>query len=728
MKVIKRDGEEVVFSKTNIINAISKANQRVKIDERFTNDEIKNIAKSIEERCKQETHAVNVEDIQEFIENALMEQGKFNIAREYITYRYQRYMNRQKNTTDDKILALLENRNEEIKQENANKNPTIASTMRDYMAGEVSKDISKRYLIPSDIIKAHEDGIIHFHDMDYFAQPIYNCCVWNLEDILQNGTVINGVKIDKPHTFLTACTIASQVSAIIASNQYGGQTFSLAHLAPFVQDTRDYYRRKLSSYCTTLTDTQLDELVEAETMKNIKDGIQTLQYQLVTISSTNGQTPFVSMSMYLNEAKNEQEKADLALIIEEVLRQRIVGIKNKNGQYFTNAFPKLLYFLEEDNTKEGDKYYYLTQLAAECTMKRMVPDYISEKIMLEQKKDKKGRGYAFPCMGCRSFLSVWTDPSSGEAKFYGRFNKGVVTINLPYVGLLANKDIEKFWYILDQKLELCHRALRLRHEHLVDVTSDVAPTLWQYGAIARLAPGEKINKLLYGGYSTISLGYVGLWETVYALIGEDTWTDEGKELAVQIMECLKTKCDQWDSIEHIGYSVYGTPEESTTYKFAKALQKTFGNDLHLVTDKNYVTNSYHVPVWYGLEDGMNAFRKIDIEQEFQKYSTGGAISYVEMPKTDNKEAVLSVIRYIYDNIMYCELNNMGSTICHECGEEGTIEIRPDENGKLHWVCSNCGNEDSDKMTITVRVCGYLSSGNDINQGRMADVASRKTHL
>ena len=727
MKVIKRCGEEVTFSKTNIINAISQANQRVRLSERLTNAEIKEIAKEIEDRCKAETHAINVEDIQEFVEDAIMERNKFCIAREYITYRYQKYLNKQKNTTDDRILALLANNNEEIKQENANKNPTVVSTMRDYMAGEVSKDISKRYLIPSDIIKAHEDGIIHFHDMDYFAQPIYNCCLWNLEDILQNGTVINGVKIEKPHTFLTACTIASQCSAIIASSQYGGQTFTLAHLAPFVEDTRKYFRDKLLKYCPTLSEEQLNTLVEAETLKNIEDGIQTLQYQLVTISSTNGQTPFVSVCMYLNEAKNEQEKKDLALIIEEVLKQRIKGIKNKNGQYFTNAFPKLLYILEEDNVDPSGEYYYLTELAAECTMKRMVPDYISEKVMKEQKKDKKGNGYAFPCMGCRSFLSPWLDDDKNP-KFYGRFNKGVVTVNLPYVGLLANKDLEKFWYILDQKLELCHRALRLRHEHLVGVTSDVAPLLWQYGAIARLAPGEKIDKLLTNGYSTISLGYVGLWETVYSLLGTDTWTEEGQELATKIMEYLKTKCEQWDSIEHIGYSVYGTPEESTTYKFAKALQKTFGNNIKFITNKNYVTNSYHVPVWYGIEDGMNAFRKIDIEKDFQKFSTGGAISYVEMPKTQNKEAVLSIIRYIYDNIMYCELNNMGSTICNKCGEEGTIDIVPDDNGKLKWKCSNCGNDDTNEMTITVRVCGYLSSGNDINQGRMADVASRKTHL
>ena len=654
MNIRKRNGSEVKFNRNNIIEAISKANEKVRLEDRLTIQEIKDIAKTIDEKCKTSIATIQSNDIQNFVENFIMEYGKFDVAKEYITYRYQKALDNRKNTIDDRVLSLLNNDNEDILQENANKNPTIVSTMRDYMAGEVSKDISQRYLLPADIYQAHKEGKIHFHDMDYFAMPIHNCDLWNLEDMLQNGTVINNVKIEKPHTFLTAATITSQISAIVASSQYGGQTFTLAHLAPFVEETRNYFRKKFKEELTTLTDEQLEELVEKETRRNVKDGIQTLQYQLVTISTTNGQTPFVSVCMYLNEAKNEKEKEDLAIIIEEVLRQRIQGLKNEAGEYVTNAFPKLLYILEEDNIHEGDKYYYLTELAAQCTMKRMVPDYISEKVMKEWKKDKKGNGYCFPTMGCRSILSVWTDPKTKKGKFYSRFNKGVVTINLPYVALECRDkngvpNIERFWYMLGERLELCHRALRLRHEHLVGVKSDVAPILWQHGALARLKPGETIDKLLYNGYSTISLGYVGLWETVKLLTNENTWDEKGHELAIKIMKKLKESCEIWDSVEHIGYSLYGTPEESTTFKFAEALQKSFGI-VKGVTDKNYVTNSYHVPVWEGLEDGMDAFRKIDIETEFQKYSVGGAISYIEAPITNNNQAILSIIKYIYDNI------------------------------------------------------------------------------
>ena len=732
MNIRKRNGSEVKFNRNNIIEAISKANEKVRLEDRLTIQEIKDIAKTIDEKCKTSIATIQSNDIQNFVENSIMEHGKFDVAKEYITYRYQKALDNRKNTIDDRVLSLLNNDNEDILQENANKNPTIVSTMRDYMAGEVSKDISQRYLLPADIYQAHKEGKIHFHDMDYFAMPIHNCDLWNLEDMLQNGTVINNVKIEKPHTFLTAATITSQISAIVASSQYGGQTFTLAHLAPFVEETRNYFRKKFKEELTTLTDEQLEELVEKETRRNVKDGIQTLQYQLVTISTTNGQTPFVSVCMYLNEAKNEKEKEDLAIIIEEVLRQRIQGLKNEAGEYVTNAFPKLLYILEEDNIHEGDKYYYLTDLAAQCTMKRMVPDYISEKVMKEWKKDKKGNGYCFPTMGCRSILSVWTDPKTKKGKFYSRFNKGVVTINLPYVALECRDkngvpNIERFWYMLGERLELCHRALRLRHEHLVGVKSDVAPILWQHGALARLKPGETIDKLLYNGYSTISLGYVGLWETVKLLTNENTWEEKGHEIAVKIMKKLKESCEIWDSVEHIGYSLYGTPEESTTFKFAEALQKSFGI-VKGVTDKNYVTNSYHVPVWEGLEDGMDAFRKIDIETEFQKYSVGGAISYIEAPITNNNQAILSIIKYIYDNIVYCEINNMGSCHCGSCGTDGNITLIPDENGKLHWHCNNCGCEDLSKLTCVVRVCGYLSSGNAVNQGRLADIRERKTHI
>ena len=729
MKIIKRNGSEETFSRRKIIEAIEKANQRVKLDARLSNDEIKQIAGNIEEVCKQSSATVNSGDISNMVEDKIAECGKFLVAKEYIIAHYEQMVNSRKNTIDDRILSLLSNDNEVLQQENANKNPQIMSVARDYMAGEVSKDISMRYLIPSDIYKAHKDGIIHFHDLDYFAMLEHNCDLWNLEDMLTNGTVINSKQIDPPHTFLTACTITSQISAVISSSQYGGQTFTLSHLAPFVEKTRQYYRdhdRKEPAF-QKMTDEEFEACVEYNTRRNIRDGIQTLNYQLNTISGTNGQTPFVSVCMYLGEVSDEHTKADLALIIEEVLKQRIAGMKNERGEPISQAFPKLLYILEPDNIEKDGKYYYLTELAAECTMKRMVPDYISEKVMKEWKKDKKGNGYCFPTMGCRSILSVWTDPKTKKAKFYGRFNKGVVSINLPYAALLSGGDMEKFWYILDQKLELCHRALRLRHEHLVGVKSDVAPILWQHGALARLKPGETIDKLLVGGYSTISLGYVGLWETVKYMTGENTWDDKGHEFAVAVMKHLKEMCEMWDSVEHIGYSLYGTPEESLTQKFSEALTKTFGK-IEGITDKKYVTNSYHVPVWFGLEDGMDAFRKIDIETEFQKYSVGGAISYIEAPITQNKEAVLAIIRYIYDNIVYCEINNMGSCHCSKCNTDGHVVLVPDEHGKLRWHCNNCGNEDLSLLTCVVRVCGYLSSGNAVNQGRLEDIMHRKPHI
>ena len=729
MKLIKRNGAEEIFSKKKLAESIEKANQQVPLESRMSTDEVRQLTSSIEGKCKSSTATVNTGDIADMVEDGIANCGKFLVAKAYIIAHYERMVNRRSNTIDDRILSLLSNSNEVLQQENANKNPQIMSVARDYMAGEVSKDISMRYLIPSDIYKAHKDGIIHFHDLDYFAMLEHNCDLWNLEDMLQNGTVINKKFIKKPHTFLTACTITSQISAVISSSQYGGQTFTLTHLAPFVEETRKYFRehdRKEPEFAK-LSDEEFEAYVDYNTRRNIRDGIQTLNYQLNTISGTNGQTPFVSICMYLGECDDPHTKDDLALVIEEVLRQRIQGMQNELGEPISQAFPKLLYILEEDNIHPESKYYYLTELAAECTMKRMVPDYISEKVMKEWKKDKKGNGYCFPTMGCRSILSVWTDPKTKKAKFYGRFNKGVVSLNLPYCALLSKKDPEKFWYILEQKLELCHRALRLRHEHLVGVKSDVAPILWQYGALARLKPGETIDKLLVGGYSTISLGYVGLWETVKYMTGENTWDERGHEFAVAVMKKLKESCETWDAVEHIGYSLYGTPEESLTQKFSEALTKTFG-EIPEITDKNYVTNSYHVPVWFGLEDGMDAFRKIDIETEFQKYSVGGAISYIEAPINQNKEAVLSIIKYIYDNIVYCEINNMGSCHCSECGCDGEVELVEDEHGKLYWKCKNCGNTDLSKLTCVVRVCGYLSSGNAVNQGRLHDIKDRKPHI
>lgn len=716
MKIRKRNGSEVTFNRQNIVEAISRANEKVRIDERLTIQEIKDIAKSIEDTCKVSPVAIGYKDIQKMVETAIMKAGKYEVATEYITFRYQKALEERKNTIDDRVLSLLNGENEDIQQENANKNPNIVSTMRDYMAGEVSKDISQRYLIPSDIYDAHKEGIIHFHDMDYFAMPIHNCCLINLDDMLQNGTIISGTQIDKPHTFRNACNIASQIVAQVASSQYGGQTITASHLSKFINVAREYFKKEYP----TLTDAQIEDLVK----KDIRDGVQTLQYQILTLQTTNGQTPFVSVALYLNEAENENEKENLALVIEEILKQRIKGVKNENGQYYANPFPKLLYVLEEDNIHEGDKYYYLTKLAAECTTKRMVPDYISEKVMKKLKVSKKGEeGDCYPCMGCRSFLTPYRDPKTKKPKYYGRFNQGVVTINLPDVALSAKGDLEKFWWILEQRLELCHRALRLRHEHLRGVKSDVAPILWQNGAFARLKKGETIDKLLYNGYSTISLGYAGLYETVKVLIGKSITDDEGMELGKKIMQKLNDKCRDWKTVEKIDYSVYGTPIENTTEKFAKCLQRRFGT-IPGITDRNYVTNSYHVPVF----EKIDAFKKIDIEAELQKLSPGGAISYIETPNMENNvDAVLSVIKYIYDNIMYCEIN-AELDWCHCCGSTGTIKMIRNEDGKFIWHCDQCGNEDLNKMNVVRRVCGYLGNANFMAQGRMGDIHDRVKHI
>lgn len=716
MNIRKRNGSEVKFNRNNIIEAISRANEKVRIEERLTIQEIKDIAKTIEDDCKNSPVAIGYKDIQKMVETSIMKAGKFEVATEYITFRYQKALEERKNTIDDRVLSLLNGVNEDIQQENANKNPNIVSTMRDYMAGEVSKDISQRYLIPSDIYDAHKEGIIHFHDMDYFAMPIHNCCLINLDDMLQNGTIISGTQIDKPHTFRNACNIASQIVAQVASSQYGGQTITASHLSKFINVSREYFKKEFP----TLTDEQIEDLVK----KDIRDGVQTLQYQILTLQTTNGQTPFVSVCLYLNEAESEEEKENLALVIEEILKQRIKGVKNENGQYYANPFPKLLYVLEEDNIHEGDKYYYLTQLAAECTTKRMVPDYISEKIMKKLKISKKGEeGDCYPCMGCRSFLTPYRDPVTKKPKYYGRFNQGVVTINLPDVALSAKGDIDKFWYILEQRLELCHRALRLRHEHLRGVKSDVAPILWQNGAFARLKKGETIDKLLYNGYSTISLGYAGLYETVKVLCGKSLTDEEGMNLGKKIMKTLNDKCNAWKQVEKIDYSVYGTPIENTTEKFAKCLQRRFGT-IEGITDRNYITNSYHVPVF----EHIDAFKKIDVEAELQKLSPGGAISYIETPNMENNvEAVLTVIKYIYDNILYCEINSQLDW-CHCCGGVGKIDMVRNEDGKLIWRCSNCGNEDISRMNVVRRICGYLGSANAMSQGRMGDIHDRVYHI
>ena len=723
MRIIKRNGSEEDFNIEKIINAVKKANGSG--EHKFLTDEqIEDVADYVEYKCNKIRRAVSVEEIQDMVEDQLMAKGAFELARRYVRYRYNRSLVRKANTTDNRILSLIECNNEEVKQENSNKNPTVNSVQRDYMAGEVSRDLTRRMLLPADIVEADKEGIIHFHDSDYFAQHMHNCDLVNLEDMLQNGTVISDTLIERPHSFSTACNIATQIIAQVASNQYGGQSISLAHLAPFVQVSREKIRRETLAEIEELgvhpTEEKINDIVEQRLRKEVNRGVQTIQYQVVTLLTTNGQAPFVTVFMYLNETKNEQEKHDLAMIIEETLKQRHKGVKNEKGVWITPAFPKLIYVLEEDNITEDSKYWYLTELAAKCTAKRMVPDYISEKVMLQSKIDKNGEGHCFTCMGCRSFLTPYVD-ENGKPKYYGRFNQGVVTVNLIDIGLSAGKDLDKFWKIFDERMELCHRALQCRHERLTGTLSDAAPILWQYGALARLKKGEKIDKLLHGGYSTLSLGYAGLWECVYSLIGKKLTEKEGKELGLEIMQKLNDYCAKWKKAENIDYSLYGTPLESTTYKFAKCLQKRFGI-IKGVTDKNYITNSYHVHV----TENIDAFSKLKLESEFQALSPGGAISYVEVPNMqDNIPAVLQVIKFIYDNIMYAELNTK-SDYCQVCGYDGEIKIVHDD-GKLVWECPNCGNRDQDKMNVARRTCGYIGT-QFWNQGRTQEIEERVLHL
>ena len=723
MRIIKRNGSEEDFNIEKIINAVKKANGSG--EHKFLTDEqIEDVADYVEYKCNKIRRAVSVEEIQDMVEDQLMAKGAFELARRYVRYRYNRSLVRKANTTDNRILSLIECNNEEVKQENSNKNPTVNSVQRDYMAGEVSRDLTRRMLLPADIVEADKEGIIHFHDSDYFAQHMHNCDLVNLEDMLQNGTVISDTLIERPHSFSTACNIATQIIAQVASNQYGGQSISLAHLAPFVQVSREKIRRETLAEIEELgvhpTEEKINDIVEQRLRKEVNRGVQTIQYQVVTLLTTNGQAPFVTVFMYLNEAKNEQEKHDLAMIIEETLKQRHKGVKNEKGVWITPAFPKLIYVLEEDNITEDSKYWYLTELAAKCTAKRMVPDYISEKVMLQSKIDKNGEGHCFTCMGCRSFLTPYVD-ENGKPKYYGRFNQGVVTVNLIDIGLSAGKDLDKFWKIFDERMELCHRALQCRHERLTGTLSDAAPILWQYGAMERLKKGEKIDKLLHGGYSTLSLGYAGLWECVYSLIGKKLTEKEGKELGLEIMQKLNDYCAKWKKAENIDYSLYGTPLESTTYKFAKCLQKRFGI-IKGVTDKNYITNSYHVHV----TENIDAFSKLKLESEFQALSPGGAISYVEVPNMqDNIPAVLQVIKFIYDNIMYAELNTK-SDYCQVCGYDGEIKIVHDD-GKLVWECPNCGNRDQDKMNVARRTCGYIGT-QFWNQGRTQEIEERVLHL
>ena len=723
MRIIKRNGSEEDFNIEKIINAVKKANGSG--EHKFLTDEqIEDVADYVEYKCNKIRRAVSVEEIQDMVEDQLMAKGAFELARRYVRYRYNRSLVRKANTTDNRILSLIECNNEEVKQENSNKNPTVNSVQRDYMAGEVSRDLTRRMLLPADIVEADKEGIIHFHDSDYFAQHMHNCDLVNLEDMLQNGTVISDTLIERPHSFSTACNIATQIIAQVASNQYGGQSISLAHLAPFVQVSREKIRRETLAEIEELgvhpTEEKINDIVEQRLRKEVNRGVQTIQYQVVTLLTTNGQAPFVTVFMYLNEAKNEQEKHDLAMIIEETLKQRHKGVKNEKGVWITPAFPKLIYVLEEDNITEDSKYWYLTELAAKCTAKRMVPDYISEKVMLQSKIDKNGEGHCFTCMGCRSFLTPYVD-ENGKPKYYGRFNQGVVTVNLIDIGLSAGKDLDKFWKIFDERMELCHRALQCRHERLTGTLSDAAPILWQYGALARLKKGEKIDKLLHGGYSTLSLGYAGLWECVYSLIGKKLTEKEGKELGLKIMQKLNDYCAKWKKEENIDYSIYGTPLESTTYKFAKCLQKRFGI-IKGVTDKNYITNSYHVHV----TENIDAFSKLKLESEFQALSPGGAISYVEVPNMqDNIPAVLQVIKFIYDNIMYAELNTK-SDYCQVCGYDGEIKIVHDD-GKRVWECPNCGNRDQDKMNVARRTCGYIGT-QFWNQGRTQEIEERVLHL
>ena len=724
MKVIKRNGSEVDFDITKIIAAITKANDVVEESERMTPMQIRRIAESVDLACQKMNRSPSVEEIQDLVEKQIMAHGAFEVAKRYITYRYTRSLVRRSNTTDEKILSLIECCNEEAKQENSNKNPVVNSTQRDYMAGEVSRDITNRILLPPDIVEAHNEGIIHFHDSDYFAQHMHNCDLVNLEDMLQNGTVITGTLIERPHSFSTACNIATQIIAQVASNQYGGQSISLTHLAPFVQVSREKIRRQLQEEMqevkADITEEQLSNMVEKRLRDEIRRGVQTIQYQVVTLLTTNGQAPFVTVFMYLNEAKNEQEKHDLALIIEEVLQQRYEGVKNESGVWVTPAFPKLIYVLEEDNIYENSEYYYLTRMAAKCTAKRMVPDYISEKKMLELKVDKNGEGHCYTCMGCRSFLTTYVD-ENGKPKYYGRFNQGVVTINLVDVALSSGGNLERFWKIFDERLELCHRALMCRHNRLKGTLSDAAPILWQYGACARLKKGETIDKLLYGGYSTISLGYAGLYECVKYMTGKSHTDPSATPFALEIMQYMNTACKKWKEEHNIDFSLYGTPLESTTYKFAKCLQKRFGI-IEGVTDKSYITNSYHVHV----TEEINAFDKLKFEAQFQHLSPGGAISYVEVPNMQqNLEAVLQVMRFIYDNIIYAELNTK-SDYCQVCGWDGEIEI-VEQDGKLIWRCPKCGNTDQDKMNVARRTCGYIGT-QFWNQGRTQEIKERVLHL
>ena len=724
MKIIKRNGAEVGFDITKIIIAITKANESVEEVDRMTPVQIQRIAESVDLQCQKMNRAPTVEEIQDMVEHYIMAHGAFEVAKHYITYRYTRSLVRKSNTTDDKILSLIECNNEEAKQENSNKNPVVNSTQRDYMAGEVSRDLSERLLLPPDIVEAHNEGIIHFHDTDYYAQHMHNCDLVNLEDMLQNGTVITGTLIEKPHSFATACNIATQIVAQVASNQYGGQSISLTHLAPFVQISREKIRASVrdefDAVGVAVTEDKINSIAEKRLREEIRRGVQTIQYQVVTLLTTNGQAPFVTVFMYLGEAKNQQEKDDLALIIEETLLQRYQGVKNEKGVWVTPAFPKLIYVLEEDNIREGSKYWELTKLAAKCTAKRMVPDYISEKKMLELKVDKNGNGHCYPCMGCRSFLTPYVD-ENGNPKYYGRFNQGVVTVNLPDIALSSGGNIEKFWRIFDERMELCHRALLCRHERLKGTLSDAAPILWQYGACARLKKGEPIDKLLYGGYSTISLGYAGLYECVKYMTGKSHTDPSATPFALEIMHKLNAACKTWKAQHNIDFSLYGTPLESTTYKFAKCLQKRFGV-IEGITDKGYITNSYHVHV----TEPIDAFKKLEFEAQFQHLSPGGAISYVEVPDMQNNlDAVLEVMKFIYDHIIYAELNTK-SDYCQVCGWDGEIEV-VEEDGKLIWKCPQCGNTDQDKMNVARRTCGYIGT-QFWNQGRTQEIKDRVLHL
>ncbi|MCI8841052.1 MAG: anaerobic ribonucleoside-triphosphate reductase [Oscillibacter sp.] len=725
MKVIKRNGTEVSFDITKILSAITRANESIDAEKRMTATQVRRIAESVELACQELGRSPSVEEIQDLVEYQIMAHGAFEVAKNYVTYRYTRSLVRRSNTTDDRILSLIECCNEEAKQENSNKNPVVNSTQRDYMAGEVSRDLSERLLLPKEIVEAHQEGIIHFHDSDYFAQHMHNCDLVNLEDMLQNGTVITGTLIERPHSFATACNIATQIVAQVASNQYGGQSISLAHLAPFVDVSRKKLRviveRELKEIGIILDEDSLSKLVETRLREEVRGGVQTIQYQVLTLLTTNGQAPFVTVFMYLGEAKNEQERKDLALIIEETLEQRYEGVKNEGGVWITPAFPKLIYVLEEDNIREDAPYWYLTKLAAKCTAKRMVPDYISEKKMLELKVDKNGEGHCYTCMGCRSFLTPYVDPETGKPKYYGRFNQGVVTINLPDVALSSGGNIEKFWEIFEERLELCHQALLCRHERLKGTPSDVAPILWQYGACARLKKGEPIDKLLYGGYSTISLGYAGLYECVKYMTGKSHTDPSATPFALEIMETMNAACRKWKAEHNIDFSLYGTPLESTTYKFAKCLQRRFGI-VEGINDKGYITNSYHVHV----TEQINAFDKLKFEAQFQHLSPGGAISYVEVPDMQNNlEAVLQVMKFIYDNIIYAELNTK-SDYCQVCGWDGEIQIE-EEHGKLVWKCPKCGNTDQDKMNVARRTCGYIGT-QYWNQGRTQEIRDRVLHL